>query len=40
MLVIAELLIAPVWNRNLKRILSDYPTDSRLLIAPVWNRNR
>ena len=33
-----ELLIEPVWNRNVRIIGDDVPSNT-LLIEPVWNRN-
>ena len=33
-----QLLIEPVWNRNLQ-IRKRGKEDNRLLIEPVWNRN-
>ena len=34
-----QLLIEPVWNRNLRISVATH-VNLRLLIEPVWNRNR
>ncbi len=33
-----ELLIAPIWNRNIHGLNIELDLDT-LLIAPIWNRN-